>query len=83
MEVSLCIVINVKKLQKDMHVHQLEYVEKKNDLANMMDLLIYSTEGISLYAQELRARSQKIDPKVDLFIMESLFATITNANFDQ
>lgn len=55
---------------------------KKNDLANMMDLLIYSTEGISLYAQELRAKGQKIDPKVDLFIMESLFATITNANFD-
>ncbi len=55
---------------------------KKNDLANMMDLLIYAIEGISLYAQELRARGQKIDPKVDLFITESLFATITNANFD-
>lgn len=55
---------------------------KKNDLANMMDLLIYSIEGISLYAQQLRAKGQKIDPKVDLFITESLFATITNANFD-
>lgn len=69
------------KLQKDMHVHQVGVCGKKNDLANMMDLLIYSMEGISLYAQELRAKGQKIDPKVDLFIMESLFATITNANY--
>ncbi len=55
---------------------------KKNDLSNLMDLLIYSVEGISLYAQELRAENKKVDFSVDLFITESLFTTITNANFD-
>lgn len=54
---------------------------KKNDLSNLMDLLIYSLEGISLYAQELRAENKKVDESVSLFITESLFTTITNANF--
>ena len=54
---------------------------KKNDLSNLMDLLIYSLEGISLYAQELRAEDKKVDASVPLFITESLFTTITNANF--
>lgn len=54
---------------------------KKNDLSNLMDLLIYSLEGISLYAQELRAENKKVDESVPLFITESLFTTITNANF--
>lgn len=55
---------------------------KGNDLSNLMDLLIYSLEGISLYAQELRGKGENIDPKVDRFIMEGLFSTITNANFN-
>lgn len=55
---------------------------KGNDLSNLMDLLIYSLEGISLYAQELRGKGENIDPKIDRFIMEGLFSTITNANFN-
>lgn len=55
---------------------------KGNDLSNLMDLLIYSLEGISLYAQELRAKGENVNPKVDRFIMEGLFTTITNANFN-
>ena len=55
---------------------------KTEDLAKAQDLLIYITKGISIYS--VRARENGIvNKKVDTFIMESLFATITNANFDK
>ena len=55
---------------------------KTEDLAKAQDLLIYITKGISIYS--VRARENGIvNKKVDTFIMESLFATITNANFDR
>ncbi|MEK6264944.1 MAG: hydroxylamine reductase [Clostridium sp.] len=54
---------------------------KTEDLAKAQDLLIYITKGISIYS--VRARENGIiNKEVDNFIMESLFATITNANFD-
>lgn len=56
---------------------------KNDSLSNRMDVLLYSLKGTSLYAQELRAKGEKVDPKVSLFIMEALFMTITNANFDE
>ncbi len=53
---------------------------KKPDVANLQDLLIYQLKGISQVA--IRAREKEIDTAVaDKFIMEGLFATITNANF--
>ncbi len=55
---------------------------KTENLAKAQDLLIYITKGISVYS--VRARENGIiNNKVDNFIMESLFATITNANFDR
>ncbi|MBU3175558.1 hydroxylamine reductase [Clostridium estertheticum] len=55
---------------------------KTENLAKAQDLLIYITKGISIYS--VRARENGIvNKKVDNFIMESLFATITNANFDR
>ncbi|MGH4124579.1 MAG: hydroxylamine reductase [Clostridium sp.] len=55
---------------------------KTEDLAKAQDLLIYITKGISVYS--VRARDNGIvNKEVDNFIMESLFATITNANFDK
>ena len=55
---------------------------KTDDVANLQDLLIYTLKGISIYGLE----AQKLDvrnPEARKFIMESLFATITNANFDK
>jgi hydroxylamine reductase len=53
---------------------------KTADVANLQDLLIYILKGISIY--NLHARQAGIaKPAVDKFIMEVLFATITNANF--
>ncbi|MFT5875286.1 MAG: hydroxylamine reductase [Clostridium sp.] len=55
---------------------------KTENLAKAQDLLIYITKGISIYS--VKARENRIvNKEVDNFIMESLFATITNANFDR
>jgi hydroxylamine reductase len=54
---------------------------KDADVANLQDLLIWLLKGISFYG--VRARELGIsDPEADLFVAQSLFATITNANFD-
>jgi len=54
---------------------------KTDDVANLQDLLIYSVKGISFY--NIKARELGLDTeKADKFIVESLFMTITNANFD-
>lgn len=55
---------------------------KTSDVANLQDLLIFVLKGISIYSLE----GKKVgihNEKVDKFVMESLFATITNANFDK
>jgi len=54
---------------------------KPADVANLQDLLIWLSKGISFYG--VRARELGIsDPEADLFVAQALFATITNANFD-
>lgn len=55
---------------------------KTENVANLQDLLIYTLKGIAVYALEAR-KLNIVRPDVDKFIMESLFTTITNANFDK
>ncbi|NLX87298.1 MAG: hydroxylamine reductase [Clostridiales bacterium] len=55
---------------------------KTEDTANLQDLLIYTLKGISIYGVKAREAGIK-DRHVDRFIAESLFSTITNANFDK
>ena len=55
---------------------------KTSDLAKTQDLLIFITKGISVYSTRAR-KFDIVNEEVDNFIMESLFATITNANFDR
>ncbi len=55
---------------------------KKEDVANIQDLLIYSCQGLSYYTIE--ARKHSIDTNLESkHIINCLFSTITNANFDQ
>ncbi len=55
---------------------------KKGDVADLQDLLIHMTKIISYYS--LEAKKQKINNKeYEQFIVDSLFSTITNANFDK
>jgi hydroxylamine reductase len=54
---------------------------KTDEVANMQDLLIYVTKGVSVYAQIARANGIESE-KVNHFVFDALFVTITNANFD-
>ncbi|MGL5777530.1 MAG: hydroxylamine reductase, partial [Cetobacterium sp.] len=49
--------------------------------AKIEDLLIYLSKGISVCSSKLRHLGLK-DTAVDYYIINSLFTTITNANFD-
>jgi len=55
---------------------------KTENVSNLQDLLIYTLKGIAIYAVQARER-YLIRKDVEKFIMESLFSTITNANFDK
>ncbi|SDG44307.1 hydroxylamine reductase [Desulfosporosinus hippei] len=55
---------------------------KTENVANLQDLLIYTLKGIAIYAVQARELNL-VRPDIDKFIMESLFSTITNANFDK
>ncbi|MGL6131791.1 MAG: hydroxylamine reductase, partial [Fusobacteriaceae bacterium] len=50
--------------------------------AKYQDLLVYLTKGVALCSYKLRKIGKK-DSKIDYFILNSLFTTITNANFDE
>ena len=54
---------------------------KKADTANLQDLLIFVLRGISIYGEKARELGE-LEKKAGLFITQSLFSTITNANFD-
>ncbi|MBW1751522.1 MAG: hydroxylamine reductase [Deltaproteobacteria bacterium] len=54
---------------------------KPEDTANLQDLLIYVLRGIAVYGE--KAKELGISNKDDgLFVAQALFATITNANWD-
>ena len=55
---------------------------KKEETANLQDLLVYVLKGICIYAS--KAKSYGISEKeTGLFVARALFATITNTNFDE
>jgi len=55
---------------------------KKGEVANLQDLLIYLMKGISICNIEARKKGKNTE-EADKFIMDNLFATITNANFNK
>ncbi|HHW03436.1 MAG TPA: hydroxylamine reductase [Thermoanaerobacterales bacterium] len=55
---------------------------KRDDVAKLQDLLIYVVKGISIYTTKAREAGIKVE-KADSFIIEALFSTITNVNFDK
>ncbi len=54
---------------------------KPEETANLQDLLIFVLKGIAIYAEKLKALGVP-DRSNDLFVVQGLFATITNANWD-
>ena len=55
---------------------------KQGEVADLQDLLIYLMKVMSICNTKSR-ESGKYNEKVDKLIMEGLFSTITNANFDK
>ena len=56
---------------------------KKPELANMQDLLVYVTKGISAVADRFRKEGKEVEKGINHLITLNLFTTITNANFDK
>ncbi len=54
---------------------------KTPEVSDLQDLLVYQLKGISLYTTRLRTAGIEI-PLANKFVTDSLFMTITNANFD-
>ncbi|MFO7831206.1 MAG: hydroxylamine reductase [Desulfuromonadaceae bacterium] len=54
---------------------------KQESTANLQDLLVFILKGISVADRELRNQG-KDDADTGLFVAKAMFATITNANFD-
>lgn len=55
---------------------------KTSEVSNLQDLLIYTLKGVSLYNQQARKAGIN-SPKTNRLIIDGLFTTITNANFDK
>ena len=55
---------------------------KKPETANLQDLLIYVTKGLSEITTRLRSEGKETPAAIDRLITTNLFMTITNANFD-
>ncbi len=54
---------------------------KDGETADLQDLLIHMTQGISQYAHRA-GELGTADPSMDRFVVEALFTTVTNVNFD-
>jgi hydroxylamine reductase len=54
---------------------------KKPDVAALQDLLIYGLKGVAFWADEARKAGKK-DAEIDRFMIEGLFTTVTNVDFD-
>lgn len=58
---------------------------KKPETSNLQDLLIYTVKGLAIFRENVsldRRDNCEMCAKVDYFITNALFTTITNANFD-
>lgn len=55
---------------------------KESRTAQSMDLLLFVVKGISVAADALRRAGCMVPDEVNVFVVDALFATVTNVNFD-
>jgi hydroxylamine reductase len=55
---------------------------KDENTATLQDLLIHALKGVSQYAHRARLLNAA-DAEIDAFVIEAIFATLTNVNFDE
>lgn len=54
---------------------------KQPDVAALQDLLVYTLKGIAFWADKARNQGKK-DQEIDRFMIDGLFTTVTNVDFD-
>jgi hydroxylamine reductase len=54
---------------------------KKPEVAALQDNLLYGLKGVAVYADEARKLGVR-DREIDVFMLEGLFTTVTNVDFD-
>ncbi len=54
---------------------------KNPEVAALQDLMLYGLKGLGIYAEKARELGKK-DEAIDLFMIEGLFTTVTNVDFD-
>jgi len=54
---------------------------KSPETAALQDLLTHAAKGIAQYAHRARQRGRR-DRELDVFVLEALFSTVTNVDFD-
>lgn len=55
---------------------------KDADVAALQDLLIYQMEGLAIYGKAVLAKDVTIENSVHRLVVDALFSTLTNVNFD-
>lgn len=55
---------------------------KTPEVSDLQDLLIYNLKGVSFWISKLKTAEEKTDSDDYLFLLQGLFATVTNVNFD-
>jgi len=54
---------------------------KQPDVAALQDLLVYTLKGVAFWANKAREQGKK-DQEIDRFMIDGLFTTVTNVDFD-
>jgi len=54
---------------------------KTPDVAALQDLLVQAAKGVAMYAHRAQQLGSR-DEEIDRFVVEALFTTVTNVNFD-
>ena len=54
---------------------------KDPETAALQDLLVHAAKGIAMHAHRARLLGRR-DHEIDVFVVEALFTTVTNVNFD-
>lgn len=55
---------------------------KNSSTSRYMDLLLFVTRGVCVAADQLRTNGKSVAKDINNFVIDALFSTITNANFD-
>ena len=55
---------------------------KNPAVANLQDILVHELKGIGFYGQKNLEKGLKIRSEINKFVIDTMFATLTNVNFD-